>query len=202
VRAGFENAGSLWRGEGASGFRFGASGIAAYLAPILDIATRRDVLSDKGRRGYRFDEDKFGRLADIDQSDNALPTPHNRDNWFGRAVWAKRDANAAERAAIEAQFDEKGYGPPGVPGRGMPASSFNVQDISRVMGFGAEPVKAVVEGNATLNTTVTVNAGEGFWAKVDQKIENAINAFRSTSAPARGTAGSTGGSSPDAAPAH
>jgi hypothetical protein len=64
--------------------------------------------------------------------------------------------------------------------------------------FDDDDIKAVVEGNATLDANITVKTEPGFWAQIDQKINNAINAFRSSNAPATGTAGSTGRSMPEA----
>ena len=192
---GLSNAGSLFRGEGLSGFKLGMSKATAMLAPILDIATRPDVLDARGRRGYRYDDAKFARLQTLDDADNAAGIYGDKD--FEAEAHARY---AKERAAIEAELSEKGYGPAGVPGRGMPASSFDVQDIQRAVGIGgtAEPVKAVVEGNATLDATVTVKPSSEFWATVEQKISNAINAFRSSNTPASGTSGSTGRSMPEA----
>lgn len=61
-----------------------------------------------------------------------------------------------------------------------------------------EPVKAEVEGNATLTGVITVAPSAYFMTTIDQKIDNKINAFKSTNITGRGTAGDTGRSSPDA----
>ncbi|WP_316228555.1 hypothetical protein [Bradyrhizobium sp. SZCCHNR2023] len=188
-------------GDIAGNFKLGLSKLGLMMAPIVDIATRQDVLPGKFRRGYQFDEDKFGRLIDIDQQDKALPTPHNRDNWFGRRVWAMRDANAKERAEIEAQLSDKGYAPPGVPGRGLWAGSYTVDDLQKALGISAgtqEPAKAEVVGNATLETTVKVEPSPLFQTMVDQRIDNKINAFRSSGQGSTGTTGSTGKTMPEA----
>ncbi|WP_316189407.1 hypothetical protein [Bradyrhizobium sp. SZCCHNS1054] len=188
-------------GDIAGNFKLGLSKLGLMMAPIVDIATRQDVLPGKFRRGYQFDEDKFGRLIDIDQQDKALPTPHNRDNWFGRRVWAMRDANAKERAEIEAQLSDKGYAPPGVPGRGLWAGSYTVDDLQKALGISAgtqEPAKAEVVGNATLETTVKVEPSPLFQTMVDQRIDNKINAFKSSGQGSTGTTGSTGKTMPEA----
>ena len=62
----------------------------------------------------------------------------------------------------------------------------------------AEPVKAEIEGNATLSAAITVAPSAFFMTTIDQKIDNKINAFRSSNVTSSGTSGSTGRSSPDA----
>jgi hypothetical protein len=64
-----------------------------------------------------------------------------------------------------------------------------------------EPVKAEVEGNATLTGEITVAPSAYFMTTIDQRIDNRINAFKATNITSRGTAGSTGRSSPDASAA-
>jgi hypothetical protein len=70
---------------------------------------------------------------------------------------------------------------------------------SRYMShFGqGETPKAEVIGNATLRTEVTVSPSPDFLATVRQIIDNGINAFRNTGAPATGSAGSTGHAMPE-----
>jgi hypothetical protein len=72
---------------------------------------------------------------------------------------------------------------------GNAAGHFNYSDV---------PVKAQVEGNATLDVRVAVDPSPDFLAKVDQRVDNAINAFRSSGAPSTGTTGSIGRSMPEA----
>lgn len=61
-----------------------------------------------------------------------------------------------------------------------------------------EPIKAEVEGNATLTGTITVAPSAYFMTTIDQRIDNRINAFKASNITSRGTSGSTGRSSPDA----
>ena len=68
------------------------------------------------------------------------------------------------------------------------------------VGAGEQPVKAEVEGNATLTGNITVSASPMFWTSLDARIDGKINAFKATSITGQGTQGSTGRSSPDAAP--
>lgn len=63
---------------------------------------------------------------------------------------------------------------------------------------GGGEVKAVVEGQATLEATVTVSPSPYFLSTIDQRVDNKINAFRSMGGPASGTTGSTGRSMPEA----
>lgn len=71
--------------------------------------------------------------------------------------------------------------------------------LSLPAGGGGE-VKAQIEGNAELTTTVKVEASPYFMTTVNQIVDNKINAFRSSGGPATGSTGSTGRSSPDASP--
>jgi hypothetical protein len=186
-----------------SGTSFGLTRLMGMLAPILDIATRKDVIEAtptwKALAGRHAD--KFDALRDLDSADGSqLSLP--KDSWLGRIQADRQAARDAERAKIEADLGNLGYGPAGLPGRGQMASQWSVADVQKATGIGgsSEPVKAVVEGNATLDATVTVKPSSEFWATVESKISNAINAFRSTNAPAAGTAGSTGRSMPEAGP--
>lgn len=60
-----------------------------------------------------------------------------------------------------------------------------------------QPAKAEVVGNATLDVKVTAEPSPDFLTRVQTTVNNAINAFRATNAPATGTAGSTGKSMPE-----
>lgn len=61
-----------------------------------------------------------------------------------------------------------------------------------------EPVKAEIEGNATLTGNITVAPSSYFMTTIDTRIDNKINAFKQSNVTGRGTAGDTGRSSPDA----
>jgi hypothetical protein len=74
---------------------------------------------------------------------------------------------------------------PSVPGRGLYAAQYSIDDIRKATGVGAEVVE-----NCTLK--VTLEASPDFLAKV--KI--ALNALRSSGAPASGSCRSTGRSMP------
>ena len=65
----------------------------------------------------------------------------------------------------------------------------------------ATPLKAQVEGNATLTATMTIAPSAYFMTTIDQRIDNKINAFKSSNTTSSGTSGSTGRSAPDATPA-
>lgn len=198
--AGMGIAGKFGVGPGTS---FGLTRALAWLAPILDIATRRDVMeaTPTFKRAAGLHADKFDELRDLDRTDGMqLNLP--KGTWLGRIQAERQAARDAERARIEASLTDIGYGPAGLPGRGQMAGNWSIDDIRKATGIGsAEPVKAVVEGNATLESTVTVRASSEFWATVESKISNAINAFKASGAPATGSTGSTGNSMPEAGPA-
>ena len=67
------------------------------------------------------------------------------------------------------------------------------------IGGGDQPVKAEIEGNATITGSILVQPTPMFWNTIDIKIDNKINAFKATSITGSGTSGSTGRASPDAA---
>lgn len=195
-----------WTGAGdfASQFKSGMTRLSLMLAPIIDIATRPDILpanaTATGRRLTRvLDQDKFNRLADLDAADKAAAIYGDKD--FEREAIAR---NKPERDKIESDLADKGYAAPGTPGRGMMAGSYNVDDLQRALGMvGAgnkEPVKAEVVGEATLKTEVTVSPSPSFLASVRQEVQNGINAFKSSGGGATGTTGSTGRSMPEAGP--
>lgn len=198
-------AGNLFRGEGAlGGLRFGLTKfVAGVLAPIMDIASRPDILEPARFRKFGvLNADKFDTLHDIDRDDAAIDRTDFGDG-SEKFVADLRAKNAARRAAAEVRLTELGYAAPGVPGRGLMAGQFSIDDVRAATGIGGgkEPTKAEIIGNATLETTVTVSPSADFLAKVEQKVTNAINAFRSSGSPASGTSGSTGRSMPEAGPA-
>ncbi|WP_316234965.1 MULTISPECIES: hypothetical protein [unclassified Bradyrhizobium] len=109
--------------------------------------------------------------------------------------------NAAERVqARDRELD--GYNPAVTQGRwDRGAPGWTIDDIRKATGIGSnEPVKAEIEGNATLETKVTVEPSPDFLTRIETRIQNAINAFRSSGAAAKGSTGSTGQSMPEAAP--
>lgn len=202
VPSGLANAGSLFRGEGLSGFKLGATRLTAMLAPILDIATRKDVVEPtprlKALAGVH--PEQFDRLADIDRADGMLPNVR-RESWLGQKVEAIRADHDAERARLESELEGFGYSPAVTSGRyqGQGAPNWTIDDIRKATGIGtAEPVKAVVEGNATLETVVRVEPSPSFLTQIEQRVQSTINAFRSSGSPSSGTAGSTGRSMPEA----
>ncbi|NEW96646.1 hypothetical protein [Rhodopseudomonas sp. BR0G17] len=202
-------AGNLFRGEGAAGgLRLGSTKLASWLAPIIEVATRTGEIVDtpemRARQNQRvgLEYERRVRLDSLDRADDRLPNVRP-ESWLGRRFQAERDRNAAERARINAELEDRGFGPAGVPGRGMMAGSYSAADIGRALGLGGagEPAKAEVVGNATLETKVTVSPSPDFLSRVEQTVTNAINAFRSSGSTKTGSTGSTGRSSPDAAPA-
>ena len=201
----FGVAGNLFRGENAAGgLKFGLTKLTAALAPILDIATRSDILpaSEKMKRMAGLHADIFDKLRDADDSDRAAAILGDGDEVYRAQAKARSDA---QRAAAERQLSDLGFAAPGTPGRGLLAGQYSIDDIRNATGIGSgsqQPAKAEIVGNATLDATVTVKPSSEFWATVEQKISNAINAFRSTNAPASGSSGSTGQSMPEAGPPH
>jgi hypothetical protein len=176
----------------------GLTRLMGVLAPILEIASRRGemVETDSSKRNAGLHADKFNALADIAASERAGDVYGHDDPAYDAQLKAINDA---KRAKVEAELSDLGYAGPGTPGRGQMASQWTVDDIRKATGIGSsEPVKAVVEGNATLDATIKVQAGDGFWAQVEQRIQNGINAFRSSGGPSTGSAGSTGKSMPEA----
>jgi hypothetical protein len=180
----------------------GLSRLMGMLAPVVDIATRKDVIeaTPRGREIAGLHADKFNALADIAASERAADIYGHDDPAYDAQLKAINDA---KRAKIEASLTDLGYAGPGTPGRGQMASSWTIDDIRKATGIGgsSEPVKAEVVGNATLDANITVKTEPGFWAQIDQKITNGINAFRSSGGPSTGSTGSTGKSMPEAGPA-
>lgn len=96
----------------------------------------------------------------------------------------------------------EGLKQPPAPSSGPAAPAVSIDEIRSAVETATaaprEPAKAEVIGNATLETTVTVSPSADFLARIEQKIDNKINAFRSTGSPASGSSGSTGRSMPEA----
>lgn len=193
-------AGKFGFGPGTS---WGMTRFMGMLAPILDIATRKDVLEAtptwKAIAGMHAD--KFDALNDLDRSDGMqLNLP--KDSWLGRIQAERQARRDAERAKVESSLTDLGYAGPGTPGRGQMASSWTIDDIRKATGIGSagEPPEAKIVGEATLKTEVVVSPSPDFLARVSQTVQNGINAFRSSGAPATGSSGSTGRSMPEAGP--
>jgi hypothetical protein len=205
---------------GAYGFKEGANliagrptltgrGLAAltrFLGPLLPMIMAQfqpDIVNDPNdpvrRRilaASRLNPEEFGALADLDSRDSAF----KRTGFGGALGRAVHDRIDRERADIESRLAELGYGPAGLPGRGRMDTVARSDLLTSLPDAPREPVKAEVEGNATLDVNVKVEPSPDFLAKVDQRVDNKINAFRNTATPGSGTAGSLGRSSPDATP--
>ncbi len=199
----FGSAGAVFRGEGfAAGLKATFTKAMFDVMPMVGALTERNILEPTPNLKMiaGLHADKFDALRDIEASDRAADIFGHSDPVYDAQLKALNDG---KRAKIEADLRDLGYAGPGTPGRGQMASDWTIEDIRKATGLGGagEPVKAVVEGNATLDATVTVKPSSEFWATVESKISNAINAFRSSGAPASGTAGSTGRSMPEAGPA-
>jgi hypothetical protein len=187
-----------------SGSGFLLSKIVGAMAPMLAITqlASDSVTEDDIKRLKAYEagpRSRFDALHAIDDSEKAADVYGHDDPVYDAQLKAMNDA---KRAKLEADLTGFGYNAGVTQGRygGQGSAGWSIDDIRQATGIGGsgEPVKAEVEGNATLSTTVTVNAGDGFWATVEQKIDNAINAFRSSGGPAAGSAGSTGRSMPEA----
>lgn len=188
-----------WKARSLTG-SLSATRLTGILAPIIDIASRPDVLDpERFRKFAPLHADKLSALSDLDRSDSLLPHARSGSR-LGNYVASIRAGHDAERAKTEAELRDLGFAGPDAPGRGMMAGQYSIEDVRKAIGFGGagEPAKAEVVGNATLETTVTVSPSPDFLTRVEQTISNAINAFRSSGGPATGTTGSTGTRMPEA----
>lgn len=190
-------------GKEGSGFMW--SKVAATMAPMLaitqlasDVVTDDDIKRLKAyEAGPRF---RFDQLKEIEDSEKAAAIYGDSDPLYLKQL---RERNGEKRAKLEADLAGMGYAGPEVGKRYEgPRTQWSIDDIRAATGIGGagNEVKAVVEGNATLDANITVKPSSEFWATVESKISNAINAFRSSGAAATGTAGSTGRSMPEAGP--
>lgn len=203
VSSGLSSAGALFRGEGAAaGLRMPLTKLTAMLAPILDIATRSDIMTDlpvpDSVKRARALHPQIGELSSLDAKQAALDS-----NWVRGPLYdAGKSRIASRRAELESELAALGYGPASLPGRGMVGSSPTLlDDIRAATGGGSkEPVKAEVVGSATLETVVKVEPSPDFLARITQTVNNGINAFKNSGGPSTGTAGSTGRSMPEAGP--
>lgn len=196
------SAGAMFRGESfASGLKAGLTKSLLEVAPMVGALTERNILepTEAGKRIAGLHADKFDALADIAASERAADIYGHNDPEYDAQLKALNDA---KRAKVEAELTNLGYAGPGVPGRGQMASQWTLDDIRRATGIGGngEPVKAEVVGEAVLKTEVTVSPSPDFLARVQQTVQNGINAFRSSGSPATGSSGSTGRSMPEAGP--
>ena len=202
---GFDGAMSFGRNIlGKGGGSFLLSKAVAAMAPMLAITqlASDSVTDDDIERLKRYEagpRSRFDQLKAIDDSEKAAEIYGHDDPVYDAQL---RAMNEAKRAKIESELTDLGFAGPGVPGRGLYAGQYSIDDIRKATGIGGgaggEPVKAEVVGNATLETTVTVSPSADFLTRVEQKVTNAINAFRSSGAPAAGSSGSTGRSMPEA----
>lgn len=199
---GFDGAHSLYgKVFGGGGGNWGATKALAGLAPMLALTQLAETILDDNdiERLKKYEaspRSRFDQLHDLDEKDKAAGIYGDAD--FESYV---KGQNAAKRAAIESQLTDLGFAGPGTPGRGLYAGQYSIDDIRKATGIGGsptEPAKAEVVGNATLETKVIVEPSPDFLTRIEQKISNGINAFRSTGGAAKGTTGSTGNSMPEA----
>ncbi|TGN86702.1 hypothetical protein EOW77_0019025 [Bradyrhizobium yuanmingense] len=190
----------LFTGRGGS---LGLSKAVATMAPVLALTQIADAALDdddinrlkRYEAGPRYRLDQLKHLADADKAAGIYGDPD-----FEADVRAK---TAAKRAALEGELSAFGYNPAVTQGRygGQGAPNWTVDDIRKATGIGGgEPVKAEVVGEATLKTEVVVSPSPDFLTRVQQTVQNGINAFRSSGGPATGSSGSTGRSMPEAGP--
>ncbi|MBR0969613.1 hypothetical protein [Bradyrhizobium japonicum] len=188
-------------GKGGS---FGLSKAVAAMAPMLALTQIADAALDDDdinrlRRYEAGPRYRFDQLKAIEDSETAADIYGHDDPAYDAQLKALNDA---KRARIEASLTDLGYAGPGTPGRGQMASSWTIDDIRKATGIGGsgESVEAKVVGEATLKTEVTVSPSPDFLTRVQQTVQNGINAFRSSGGPATGSSGSTGRSMPEAGP--
>lgn len=163
----------------AKAFELGIGGTAAALSTLI---SRVSVL---------------GALLSL-KGDTPATAPSKGLKWDAPAGWDYTLRNNSGKFGFSPGSTTPGFSrssstwwPSWLPGGTEPPMKYEAVD--------AKPVTAQIEGNATLDTRVTVEASPDFWTKVDTKINNKINAFRNSGgAPETGTTGSTGKSMPEA----
>lgn len=183
------------------------SKMVGTMAPMLWVSQlASDSVTDEDIKRLKAYEagprSRLDKLKELDDAEQAGLIYGDGDPVYTRQL---RERVAAQRAELEKELEGFGYNANVTAGRWTDRAGpqWTIDDIRKATGGGqTEPVKAVVEGNATLTTTVTVKPESGFWAQVEQRIEGAINAFRSSGGPATGSTGSTGQSMPEAGPSH
>jgi len=153
-----------------------------------DDSVRRRILA-----ATRLNPEEFGTLADLDSRESAF----KRTGFGGALGRAVHDRIDRERADIESRLAELGYGPAGLPGRGR-MDTIARSDLLDSLRPGGTPIEAELKGAADVNVTVNVTAGDGLKADIQRQVSSAVGNLRVGNAPAEGTAGSLGRSSPDA----
>jgi len=154
----------------------GGAGIGSFLMPIIGIASQPDIKTKT--RGGESMAKALKRFRD-----GASP-------WWPSLMPSGLPTDAVPDASWHRQpwLDVSPWGPG--------ASSYS-------LGKGAaEPVKAEIEGNATLKVDVDVKPSPSFLTEIRTTMDNKINAFRQSGAPATGTSGAVGVSMPEASSAH
>lgn len=199
---------SRWKGGAGSLF---ATKTMASLAPMLAVTqlASDSVTDDDLARLKQYEAGPRSRIYQLDalgvngwgprrDASGRMINPGMLDRW----IWPENDGRAETRARLEKELEGFGYNAGVKGGRygGQGGPNWTIEDIRSATGIGGAggEVKAIVEGQATLEANVTVKPSSEFWATVESKINNAINAFRSTGGPSSGTSGSTGRSMPEA----
>jgi hypothetical protein len=211
---GADGAGKMLEYATGKGGSLGLTKAVAAMAPLLALPQLADALMDdddiKRLRKYEASpRSRFDQLAALDGSSGWGPerdesgrmkNPGMLDRW----LWPENDGRVATRARLEKELEGFGYNPAVTSGRYQAGGpGWSIDDIRKATGIGggsSEPVKAEVVGEATLKTEVTVSPSPDFLARVQQTVQNGINAFRASGGPATGTAGSAGTSMPEAGP--
>lgn len=181
----------------------GLSKAVGSMAPVLALTQLADNILDDDdvNRLKRYEASpryRFDQLHDLDEKDKAAGIYGDPD--FEAYVKAQ---TSAKRAALNGELGAFGYNPAITSGRYQAGGpGWSIDDIRKATGIGGagEPAEAKIVGEATLKTEVTVSPSPDFLARVSQTVQNGINAFRSTGAPATGSSGSTGRSMPEAGP--
>ncbi|MDX3970659.1 MAG: hypothetical protein QHD01_29265 [Bradyrhizobium sp.] len=191
----------FFTGKGGS---LGWSKAVASMAPMLALTQIADAVLDdddinrlkRYEAGPRYRLDQLRELDDKEEAAGIYGDPE-----FEAYVKAQ---TTGKRAALEKELEGFGYNPAVTQGRygGQGAPNWTLDDIRKATGIGGngEAVKAEVVGEATLKTEVTVSPSPDFLTRVQQTVQNGINAFRASGGPATGSAGSTGRSMPEAGP--
>jgi hypothetical protein len=145
---------------GKGGSSFGASKLVGSLAPLLAVTQlASDIMDDNDiERLKRYEAGPRSRLDQLKE----LDAKESAAGIYGDPEFAAyvKGQNAAARGRLESELGGFGYNPDVTQGRwdtkGSPG--WSIDDIRKATGIGsAEPAKAVVEGNATLETKVTVS---------------------------------------------
>lgn len=198
-----DGAHSLWgKVFGGGGGNWGFTKAIGSLAPILGLTQLADSIMDDDdiNRLKKYEaspRSRFDELRDLDAKDAAAGIYGDPD--FEADVRAR---TAARRAAINGDLEQFGYNPAVTQGRyGGGGAPWTINDIRDATGIGGgKDVNVTVEGTPTVQGEITVKPSAEFWATIESKISNAILAVKASMGPAKGTAGSTGSSMPEAGP--